>query len=214
MERNTVACAKETNHFFTDILEKNKDALAKNNQDIITPNESHIFSSLLSESLTNTPLYFGMSNENKRILQAVASTQTNQAESRALLWQALTKVTAQLSETLKNLDPNGAINFGVYCYQNHSNAEWAISSDLALSSAAEKAVFINRAMAHKHHLFFQCTLSPFPADPSQQEQDLAAQLAQLRPNSPHKVKKIKDILQHLFAIGELKDVTDIIKSAY
>ncbi len=215
LERNTLSCTKQTNDFFTDIIEKNKDALAKNNQDIVTPKESHIFSTLLSQSLSSIPIYFGMTDDNKRIVQAVASTQNNRVDEKPQLWQALTNITALLSETLKDLSLNDSAKFGLYCYQaKTNNGDWVINSDLELKSAAEKAVFINRALAHKEHVFFQCSIMPLPVNALNQEQDLTEQLAELRHHSPHKVKIIKSVLQNLFAVGDLKDITDIIKAAY
>jgi len=215
LERNRLNCNQQTNDFFINLFEKNKDTLAKNHQDIVIPKESHIFSTLLSQSLSRIPLYFGMTDDNKRIIQAVASTQNNRADEKAQLWPALTNITALLSETLKGLSFNDSAVFGLYCYQSKTNNDdWIINSDLELKSAAEKTVFINRALAHKEHVFFQCSIMPLPINAFNQERDLTKQLAELRQHSPHKVKKIKSILQNLFAVGDLKDITDIIEAAY
>jgi hypothetical protein len=212
LERDTLRCSKQTNSFFADIIEKNKQALAQNNQDIIRPQESQIFSSVLSESLSSIPLFFGMSDDNKRIVQAIASTHTNRAAERSSLWLALThKMTASITETLKDATTN---EFGLYCYQAKSSDEWTISTDLELRSPADKALFINLALAHQHHLFFQCSITPLATNALSQEHDLAKQLNEFRPHSPHKVKKLKEVLQNLFAVAELQDVTDVIKAAY
>mgnify|MGYP000027954436 CR=1 FL=1 len=214
MERLALRCSKETNHFFADTIEKNKEVLAQNNNDIITPQESQIFTTVLSQALSSIPFYFGMSDEGKRIVQAVAETKANQASENLGIWQALTKMAVALSERLKNHSSTESINFGLYCYRSDENMEWTMSTDLELKSSAQKAVFINLALAHKQHHFYQCSLTPVSNDGLNQERDLIKQLSELRQHSPHKVKKIREILQNIFAIGVLRDITNIIKAAY
>jgi hypothetical protein len=75
-------------------------------------------------------------------------------------------------------------------------------------------VFIRRALAHEHHLFFQCSLMPIQPNALDQEDDLKMQLLALRNKSPHKVKQVREVLYGLFGIGNLLDVTDIIAAAY
>jgi len=212
LERISLGCSQKVNDFFTNIIEKNKDDLAKNNLDIITSQETYIFSSILSKSLATIPLYFGMDKNNKRILQAIASTQYNHAQDLKSLWLSLVNIATFLSEMIKS---TGSIECGLYCYQNKTTTnEWIINTDYELLTATQKSIFINRALTMEKHLFFHLSLTPIQFNTLNEEKDLYDQLSQLRPHSPHKVKQINDILHSLFAVGELTDITDIIKSTY
>jgi len=205
------------NQFFDAVIERNKDKLAINNRDLIAGKEMAIYRQLLPATITTIPFYFGLNSNQKRILQAIATSQFNQAVQYNSLWQALAKMVVPLSEIIKNQSnkDNGGISFGLYCYQNKSkNDDWIINTDFDFSYSAGKDLFISRAMANEHYLFFQCSLMPIQLNALDDEDDLNTQLRSLRNQIPHKVKQIRDILYGLFGIGNLIDVTDIVAAAY
>ena len=205
------------NQFFESVIERNKDKLVINNRDLIASKETSIYRQLLPATIASIPLYFGLDSNQKRILQAIATTQFNHADQYDALWRALAKMIVPLSEIIKNQSSAGdsSASFGLYCYQNKTkNNDWVISTDFDFSYSAAKDLFISRAMAHEHYVFFQCSLMPIPLNALDDEDDLKIQLRSLRNKTPHKVKQIRDILYGLFGIGNLIDVTDIIAAAY
>lgn len=205
------------NQFFESIIERNKNKLAINHRDLIADKESSIYRRLLPVTISAIPLYFGVDSNQKRILQAIATTQFNHAEQYDSLWRALAKMVAPLSEIIKNQSSrnNSGVRFGLYCYQNKvKNNDWVITSDFDFSYSAGKDLFISRALANEHFVFFQCSLMPIQLNALDNEDDLRTLLLALRNQSPHKVKQIRDVLSGLFGIGNLLDVTDIIAAAY
>lgn len=205
------------NHFFESVIDRNKDKLVINNRDLIADKETSIYRQLLPATISSIPLYFGLDAKQKRILQAIATTQCNHADQNESLWQALAKMVVPLSEIIKNQSSrdNSGVSFGLYCYQDKvKNNDWAITTDFDFSYSAGKDLFISRAMANEHYAFFQCSLMPIQANALDKEDDLKTQLLALRNQTPHKVKQIRDILYNLFGIGSLIDVTDIIEAAY
>jgi hypothetical protein len=205
------------NQFFESVIERNKDKLAINNLDLIAGKETLIYRRLLPANIATIPLYFGLDSNQKRILQAVATTQFNHADQYDSLWRALAKMVVPLSEIIKNQSSgdNSSVNFGLYCYQHKAkNNDWVITTDFDFSYSAGKDLFISRAMANEQYVFFQCSLMPIQFNALDDEDDLKTQLRSLRNKAPHKVKQIRDILYGLFGIGNLIDITDIIEAAY
>jgi hypothetical protein len=205
------------NQFFESVIERNKDKLVINNRDLITGKEASIYRQLLPATISSIPLYFGLDSKQKRILQAIATTQFNQANQNDSLWRALAKMVVPLSEIIKNQSSgdNSNVSFGLYCYQNKvKNNDWVITTDFDFSYSAGKELFISRAITNEHYVFFQCSLAPIQVNALDDEDDLKTQLRSLRNQTPHKVKQIRDILYSLFGIGNLIDVTDIIEAAY
>ena len=205
------------NQFFESIIESNKDKLAINNRDLIADKESSIYRRLLPATITAIPVYFGVDSNQKRILQAIATTQFNHAEQYDSFWQSLAKMVMLLSEIIKNqtIKNSSGLNFGLYCYQTKAkNNDWVIKTDFDFSYSAAKELFISRALAHEHHVFFQCSLMPIQLNALNHEDDLNTLLLALRNQSPHKVKQVREVLYGLFGIGSLLDVTDIIAAAY
>jgi hypothetical protein len=205
------------NQFFESVIERNKDKLVINNRDLIAGKETSIYRQLLPATISSIPLYFGLDAKQKRILQAIATTQFNHADQHDSLWRALAKMVVPLSEIIKSQSSGGnsSVSFGLYCYQNKAkNNDWVITTDFDFSYSAGKELFISRAMANEHYVFFQCSLMPIPLNALDDEDDLKTQLRSLRNQTPHKVKQIRDILYGLFGIGNLLDVTDIIEATY
>jgi len=205
------------NQFFESVIERNKDKLVSNNRDLITGKETSIYRQLLPATLSSIPLYFGVDANQKRILQAIATTEFNHAHRDESLWRALAKMVVPLSEIIKNKAnrDNSSVSFGLYCYQNKSkNDDWLINTDFDFAYSAGKELFISRAIANEHYVFFQCSLTSIQLNALDNEDDLNAQLQTLRNQTPHKVKQVRDILYGLFGIGNLLDVTDILAAAY
>ncbi|MBL1320440.1 MAG: PilZ domain-containing protein [Methylophaga sp.] len=212
LERDKVSATSSVNQFFISAIKRSKAQLAKDNQDTIISQESNIFGALLGQYLATIPFYLGMDDDNKRILQAVIS--TNNAHENTF-WLAFQNLVTMMSELLNSLPENttDSIHLGIYCYQDNSGS-WHIETDHEFSSINEKSVFINRALASEHHHFFHCRLCPVKYTWFDQETELNRQLLNLRNHSPHKVKQMKSIFLSFFAVGELTDITDIISANY
>ena len=212
LERDKVTATSEVNQFFISTIKRSKERLVKDKQDIITSQESEVFGSLLGQYLATIPFYLGMDDDNKRIIQAVVSTHNTYKKT---LWLAFQNLVTLMSELLKSLPDNttDSIHFGIYCYHDNSG-NWQIESDQNFISTSDKSLFINRALAHKEHVFFHCRLCPIKFTWFEQEIELTRQLLELRNHSPHKVKQIKSIMLSFFAVGELTDITDIISANY
>ena len=215
LARDSLACSQKVNDFFDGIIERNKNDLSENNDDILSSQEARIYSLLLNQQLTNIPFFIGMNENNERVLNTVATSVANQAQSLEDLWQALNSEVTFLSELVKDKSrqTNKPINFGLYCYQSTADT-WQISTEHTFSSPAQKALFINRALKAQSYRFFHCALTSVPANYFDNEKDLNQQLSVLRTSSPHKVKRIKEALHSVFAMGELTDITNIIKACY
>jgi PilZ domain-containing protein len=217
LQRDHRACPSNLNKFFASTLELNKGRLAEDNLNVHVSQESKVYASVLTAHLDTIPLYLGMDNDNKRIIQAVATSDANSARDKTDLWLALQDSVTEISEQIKTLadkdKPDNPVSFGLYCYQQNK-ATWKISIESSFANAAEKTLFINRALLCEQHYFFHCTLSALPTNAVAGEDDLHQQLMQLRSHSQHKVKQIREVLQSLFAIGELTDITDIVAAAY
>ncbi|OUR70799.1 hypothetical protein A9Q78_11930 [Methylophaga sp. 41_12_T18] len=215
LQRDSRACARSINKFFTTAIELNKEQLVENNTHIAISQQSQVFASLLSAQLTAIPLYFGMDKENKRILQAVATTDGNLALTKHDLWLSLQGSITAIAELIKPLADNSEsyISFGLYCYQDN-NGRWHINSEHDFNNAVQKSLFINQALLHQHHHFFHCSISALSLNAMAEEVDLVQQLAQLRNHSQHKVKQIREVLTKLFAVGELTDITALLTAVY
>lgn len=215
LQRDSRACASSINKFFITAIELNKEQLAENNLNIRISQESRVFAALLSAQLSSVPIYLGMDSDKRRILQAVATTKANNAQDKIELWLTLQESITAISELSKSIadKADSHVSFGIYCYQNNSDT-WQVSTEESFNNAAEKTLFINRALLCEHYYFFHCSLSPLALNAVTNEADLYNQLLQLRSHSQHKVKQIREVLQTLFAVGELTDITDIIAAVY
>lgn len=215
LQRDSRACAGSINSFFTTAIKLNKEQLVEENLNIQISQESKVFTSLLTPKLNSIPIYLGTDKQAKRILQAVATTDNNLARDKQGLWLAIQNSITPISELIKACTDNKSsyISFGLYCYQD-SKDTWQINIEQALENSAEKTMFINQALLSEQHYFFHCALAPLSSGAEAKEKDLYQQLLQLRSHSQHKVKQIREVLQSLFAVGELTDITDIISAVY
>ena len=215
LERNILACGEKLNQFFAKTIAKNSSQLALDNRDRFVIQESKLLGSQLTHAMPNLPFYLGLDKEKKRIMQAIANTDANQADVFADLWRTLSTLAADMSElirvSLDNFTP--VTDFGLYCYQDKS-AQWHVKTDLDLLSPEKKSVFINRALLQKEYRFFHCDLIAVKNVSIEQEPDLEQQLSRLRRHSPHHIRRIKDVLHSLFAVGDLTDITPIIEAVY
>ncbi|MDH5358707.1 MAG: hypothetical protein OEW63_08800, partial [Gammaproteobacteria bacterium] len=217
LQRNIAGCSDNINTFFASAIERNKERLAENTQDVPISQETKIFSSILGQKLTSIPFYLCMDDDNKRILQAIATSQNNHANELGGFWHGMQNLIPSMSTLLKTLVLSGksdsSVNFGLYGYQDQSGT-WQLTTDHSFTSTAQKSLFISRALLSKHYHFFLCTLTPINPNLIEQQGDLHQKLSQLRSHSPHKIKQIRDVLNNLFAVGELNDISDIITAAY
>lgn len=215
LERNVLSCGEKMNTFFATVIEENRNQLALDTQDVLISSKAKIFSSQLPTSLNSTPFFIAKTPSNKRVLQAVATTQSNEAMQDDRLWQTLQVRANAMSDYLKSATDEGqdSVDFGLYCYLD-SNGNWLINCEQDFDTATQKSLFLNRALLAERCRFFHCSLSAIkPNISSEQEGDLNQKLAQLRQHSPINVRKIKDVIHSLFAMGELTDITQILASA-
>lgn len=214
LEREIYACPQNINTFFATTIEHNKEKLIENNADVFISQETKIFTSLLGLHLTAIPFYLAIDSDNQRIVQAVSTGARNNANNEQL-WQTMQRQVTAMSRVLNELPDtqDSSISFGLYSYQD-TMGSWHIQADYALETSAQKSMFINQALRNEHYLFYHCSLIPIKPALLKQEEDLNQQLSQLRPHSPHKVKQIRETLHSLFAVGELIDISDIIKANY
>ncbi|NQZ53552.1 MAG: PilZ domain-containing protein [Piscirickettsiaceae bacterium] len=215
LERTIPACAESINKFFVTNMEHNKEQLRPDTDDLQTSQETKILAPLLVQQFASIPFYLGMNNDNTRGIQAIATSRSNNGQAYIALLQAMSGLVAQFSElTIKLSDQaENSVSFGLYCYLDKT-VTWQFTTDYELTNAAQKALFINRALVSEQYHFFQCTLSPIKSSWVEQEADLNQQLAQLRPHMPHKTTQLRKTLRRLFAIGELTDITDILEASY
>ena len=154
LKRNILACGEKLNQFFAKTIAENSTQLALDNRDRFVIQESKLLGSQLTHAMPNLPFYLGLDKEKKRIMQAIANTDANQADVFADLWRTLSTLAADMSElirvSLDNFTP--VTDFGLYCYQDKS-AQWHVKTDLDLLSPEKKSVFINRALLQKEYLF-------------------------------------------------------------
>ena len=214
LERDIYGCEPEINKFFATIIERNKEQLVENNSDVYISQETKIFSSLLAQQLTAIPFYLAMGSDNQRLLQAVSTSHFNQADN-SQLWATMQNHVLMMSQLLHRL-PEGSdssTSFGIYCYQDKAG-EWQIQTDLTLTTTAQKTLFVNQALRYPTQTFYHCTLTPIKTDLIEQEDDLNQKLLQFHSRDAHKIKHVRNTLRSLFAVGELIDITDIVKAIY
>lgn len=215
LERNIIACGQKQNQFFNKIIAENANQLALDSQDRLIIQEAKLFGSQLTHAMTNLPFFLGINKDRNRVMQAMANTAANQARASTELWQTLSTLATEMSElvrvTLDNFTP--ITDFGIYCYRDKL-AQWQVQTDLNFLSPEQKSVFINRALLEHEYRFFHCDLTGVKHISIEQEPDLDHQLSDLRLHSPHHIRRIKQLMQNLFAIGDLTDITQIIEAVY
>lgn len=215
LERNVMTCGKKLNQFFVTTIADNRDQLATDRQDRFVIQESKILGITATQTMTNIPFFLGLNDDKKRAIQSVASTEHNQAQGLPSLWPALSGLAAEMSEwlkvTLDNMYP--ITDFGLYCYLDNTQ-QWQLTTDHHFVTAKQKALFVHRALLAEHYHFFHCDLTAIKSSLLEREADLDRNLSRLRHHNPHNVKQIKEVIQSLFAVGDLSDITPIIEAAY
>ena len=214
-ERNKKQCHPNTNTFFIKTIEHNKEKLFENNHDLFLSQEAKIFSSLLSQNLSNIPFYLAVDSDGKRVFQAVSTTKLNKSHELTGLWQSLQPhviIISGLLHDLSNKADHHSVSFGLYCHQDKLGI-WQVKTDYDIKTVAQKAFVINQASRSEHHIFYHCTVTPVTSDITEKEGDLNRRISQLRAANPHKIKQVRNELNGLFAVGELIDITDIISAA-
>lgn len=216
LRRLTEHCPAALNQFFDQVLAENKPTLSVCNDDLQLSLSSQLFANQLSSQLADVLLFFATDSDNNRILQAVAATHNNAAQQYQVLWQALGQLAGRLTQPLKLpiSDLQNSLSFGIYAFRRSAQHEWQIGSDLSFEDSTSKQIFIRRAVTAGEQLFFSCHLQPIRSGAWSAMTDLQQQLNQLRRHNSHKVKQIRETLNSLFAMGQLTDITDLIRSQY
>ena len=214
LERNVMACGEKLNQFFITTIADNRHQLATDHQDSFVTQESKILAITATQTMTNIPFFLGLNDDKKRAIQSVANTEHNHAQLLSSLWPALSTLAAEMSEwlkiTLDNMNP--ITDFGLYCYVDNRQ-QWQLSTDHHFMTAGQKTLFIHRALLAEDHYFFHCDLTAIKSL-LEREVDLDRNLSRLRHHNPHNVKQIRKIIQSLFAVGDLTDITQIIEAVY
>ncbi|MCC5796436.1 MAG: PilZ domain-containing protein [Methylophaga sp.] len=211
LERIVRQCRPGINDFFDSVLQRNRDSLLLHHDDVVVSQQSRIFSHLISHYLQPALLFFGMSEDQHRILQAVAMTEPAAQHYDDGFWAALSGQVSAMSRPLKpQLSTcKDQLDFGIYACQLGPESDWMIRLGDEFETPTEKLRFIKLALSAPKHGFFQCKLMPFKAAGLEQEVDLQQQLLRLRQYSGHKVKNIRETFSSLFAVAELHDMTQL-----
>lgn len=215
LQRVIEHCSAEVNTYFRNTINENRAKLAMCYDDVLLSQKSRIFSGLLSKYWQNIPLFFGMDDQQRRILQAVGLTEQNLDSSDADFWLALNARAGRLTTEIKPQlsDERDIETFGLYAYQQQ-HQEWVITTDAEFEDAAAKRFFILKALQAPRQHFFHCHLVPLKSGCVQEEQDLLAQLNNIPKNHIHKVRNLRSDLFNIFAVGHLTDVRQLIKAVY
>ena len=213
LERNIFSCGEKVNTFFSNAIEQNKEQLAIDNNDQLINLSSKILGFQLPSSLSSIPFFLAKAQSSTYLVQAVATTQKNNASEDEALWQMLNQQAKAMSEILNNApdDAFSSANFALYCYLDSTN-NWIIHNSHDFTSPLQKSLFINRALLAKQQRFFHCSLSAIKSNTFRQESDLDEQLSIFRRHTPNTVRQIRETIQSLFAVGELTDITTIISN--
>lgn len=212
LERNVMACGEKQNQFFAEVIEDNKDQLAIEHHDSFETQASKVFGDQLAKVLPNIPFYLALDKDKQRIIQAVASTEANQAAHVTPLWSRLNDYAAEMLDLVRVSvdDPSTSTGFGVYCYIDNAE-QWHIEMDFQFSTAEQKQRFIHRALAAKQAHFYHCDLTALKQHSLLKEADLDQQLGRLRRHSPHHTKQIREATQTILAVGDLTDISAVIR---
>ena len=207
------SCGEKVNTFFSNAIEQNKEQLAIDNNDQLINLSSKILGFQLPNSLSSIPFFLAKAQSSTYLVQAVATTQKNNASEDEALWQMLNQQAKAMSEILNNApdDAFSSANFALYCYLDSTN-NWIIHNSHDFTSPLQKSLFINRALLAKQQRFFHCSLSAIKSNTFRQESDLDEQLSIFRRHTPNTVRQIRETIQSLFAVGELTDITTIISN--
>jgi len=177
----------------------------------------------LTHNLNSLPFFLGRDDEGIRLIQAIVKTQDNQTL-RSFLgdaggqedWSSLqalsTTFGAQINRLLSGESPERFLVFGLYACQPRGASSWTSHIDADFADAASLAAFVRHALSCPRHYFFHCTLTPLrPANEDKRSMD---EVRQLNVRFPHRVKDILRLFNSLLAVGELNNITPLIKFLY
>lgn len=215
LQRLVSQCPLALNQFFEKAISNNQQSLARREDDLLQMQFSRVYLDLLSHAPLNTALFFGLGNQQKRILQAVAghSQILDQIDNR--LWQAISNAIPRITLQLKTVTTDNLVThgMGLYCYRSNQQP-WQIICEHELQSSEAKNLLLHRLFRSESHYVFHCQLVNSKTDWLQDEQDLIRQINALRSHSPHRIKNLRQMLFSIFAVAYLTDITGLIRDSF
>jgi hypothetical protein len=157
-----------------------------------------------------------MDEQNRRTIQMIASTQSNQAKQLpASFWEALKRHITEISERIRELSQNDSQsdNTTIYAYQEQQG-DWQITFEETLQSARQKATLIHRLNSAADHRVFLCQLVAIPPTNKTLEKALPDSFLQWRNKRTAKVKQIRQQLHQLYGLIELTDISQLFSQVY
>ena len=215
LQRIVSQCPLALNQFFETAISTNQHSLARREDDLLQMQYSRVYLDLLSHTPLNTALFFGLDNQQKRILQAVAGHSQCIEQTDNRLWQAISNATSRITLQLKTLNTDNLVtqSMGLYCYRSQQQP-WQIICEHELQSKEAKNLLLHRLFNADHHYVFHCQLVNSNTDWLHDEQDLTQQINALRSHSAHRIKNLRQMLFSLFAVAYLTDITALIRDSH
>lgn len=176
----------------------------------------------INNNISGLTFFLGRDKKGIRIIQAIANTQGNQKIQRPYLknndWSFLQKHALAIGIELNNINTDVSktskkLNIGIYCFfDDISNTPgWKSQTDLDFITPQHKADFIATAVKHKTHFFYHCSMVAIKTGKDEMLNDESSAFVSLGAN---RLKEIHGICRSLIAVGELNDVTPLIKFIY
>lgn len=214
LQRMVSQCPLALNQFFEQAISTNQHSLARREDDLLQMQYSRVYLDLLSHTPLNTALFFGLDNQQKRVLQAVAGHSQTIDQTDNKLWQAISNATSRITLPLKTLNTDNLVtqSMGLYCYRSQQQP-WQIICEHELQSKEAKSLLLHRLFNADHHFVFHCQLVNSKTDWLHDEQDLTQQINALRSHSAHRIKNLRQMLSSIFSMGYLTDITNIVRDS-
>ena len=215
LQRMVSQCPLALNQFFEKAISTNQNSLARREDDLLQMQYSRVYLDLLSHTPLNTALFFGLDNQQKRVLQAVAGHSQIIDQTDNKLWQAISNAISRITLQLKTLNTDNLVthSMGLYCYRSQQQP-WQIICEHELQSKEAKNLLLHRLFNADHHYVFHFQLINSKTDWLHDEQDLTQQINALRSHSAHRIKNLRQMLFSIFAVAYMTDITALIRDSH
>lgn len=215
LQRMVTQCPLALNQFFEKAISSNQQSLARREDDLLQMQYSRVYLDLLSHAPLNTALFFGLDNQQKRILQAVVGHSQTLDQTDNKLWQAISNAIPRITLQLKTATTDNLVthSMGLYCYRSQQQP-WQIICEHELQSTEAKNLLLHRMFISENHFVFHCQLVNSKTDWLNDEQDLIRQINALRSHSAHRIKNLRQMLFSIFAVAYLTDITGLVRDSF